>query len=93
MNDAEPDFSIVKNREDDCADGHPTPDDTLLIIEIFDSSLEYDRGVKLSLYAEANIHHYWLFNLSDRYLETYCQPCEISPNQFGYLNRQIVTSD
>lgn len=88
----EPDFSIVQNRDDDYAAAHPTPAETLLVIEVADSSLEYDRTVKLSLYAEAKIPTYWLFNVNDRTLEAYSEPAQITPGQFGYLNRQIVTS-
>ncbi|HEY9823943.1 MAG TPA: Uma2 family endonuclease [Stenomitos sp.] len=86
----EPDFSVVQNREDDYEASHPTPAETLLVIEVADSSLEYDRTVKLPLYAEAGISDYWLFNLSDHYLEVYSNPAEVTPGQFGYLNRQIV---
>lgn len=89
----EPDFSIVRNRDDDYATAHPTPEDTLLVIEVADSSLDYDRDVKLPLYAEAQIQDYWLFNLPDRYLEAYSEPFQVAPGQFGYLNRRIVTSD
>ncbi|MFQ3616012.1 MAG: Uma2 family endonuclease [Cyanobacteriota bacterium] len=88
----EPDFAIVKNRDDDYESAHPTPAETLLVMEVADSSLEYDRMVKLSLYAEASIPHYWLFNVIDRTLEAYSEPAEITPEQFGYLNRRIFTS-
>jgi Uma2 family endonuclease len=88
----EPDFAIVRNRADDYANGHPTPADTLLVIEVSDSSLEYDRDVKLPLYAEAKIQDYWLFNLPDQYLEAYSEPSQIS-GQFGYLNRRIVPAE
>jgi Uma2 family endonuclease len=53
----EPDFAIVRQRSDNYLSGHPTPDDILLVIEIADSSLDYDREVKRSLYAEAGIPH------------------------------------
>jgi Uma2 family endonuclease len=86
----EPDFSIVNNREDDYETAHPIPKETLLVIEISDSSLDYDRDVKLPLYAEGMIPHYWIFNLLDRCLEAYSEPYPITPNQFGYLNRRIV---
>ena len=89
----EPDFAIVRNRADDYATGHPTPEDTLLVIEVSDSSLDYDRDVKLPLYAEANIRDYWLFNLPDQYLEAYSEPYQIRVGQFGYLNRRIVPAD
>ncbi len=87
----EPDLAILRNREDDYESVHPTPADTLLVMEVADSSLEYDRTVKLALYAEAAIPHYWLFNVIDRTLEAYSEPAQITPGQFGYLNRQIVT--
>lgn len=86
----EPDFSIVQNRDDDYAAAHPTLEETILVMEVADSSLEYDRTVKLSLYAEAGISDYWLFNIGDRYLETYSEPAEVVPGQFGYRNRRIV---
>ncbi len=86
----EPDFAIVQNREDDYESAHPTPAETILVIEVADSSLEYDRTVKLSLYAEARIPHYWLFNVVDRILEVYTEPDQITPGQFGYLNRRII---
>lgn len=86
----EPDLAIVQNREDDYESAHPTAADTLLVIEVADSSLVYDRTVKLSLYAEASIPHYWLFNVTDRILETYSEPAQITAGQFGYLNRRII---
>lgn len=86
----EPDFAIVQNREDDYESAHPTPAEALLVMEVADSSLEYDRTVKLSLYAEASIPHYWLFNGIDRILEAYSKPAQITPGQFGYLNRRII---
>jgi Uma2 family endonuclease len=86
----EPDFAIVHNRPDDYATEHPTPEDTLLVIEVADSSLDYDREVKLPLYAEAKISDYWLFNLPDHYLEAYSGPYQIGSGQFGYLTRRIV---
>jgi len=89
----EPDFAIVRNRPDDYATKHPTPEDTLLVIEVADSSLEYDRQVKLPLYAEATISDYWLVNLPEQYLEAYSEPAQLVSGQFGYLNRRIVPKD
>lgn len=89
----EPDFAIVHNRPDDYATEHPTAADTLLVIEVADSSLGYDREVKLPLYAEAKIRDYWLFNYPDRCLEAYSEPEEIVSGRFGYLNRRIVPRD
>jgi Uma2 family endonuclease len=89
----EPDFAIVHNRADDYANEHPTPEDTLLVIEVSDSSLDYDREVKLPLYVEAKIPNYWLFNLPDQYLETYSEPAQTGTGRFGYLTRRIVPTN
>jgi Uma2 family endonuclease len=89
----EPDFAILRNRVDDYAEQHPTPEDILLVIEVADSSLSYVRDVKLPLYAEATIQDYWIFNLLDGYLEAYSEPYQIAAGCFGYLNRRIVTID
>ncbi len=70
----EPDFTILKNREDDYLSSHPTEEDILLLIEISDSSLEYDQEIKLMAYAENHIKEYWIFNLIDYQLECYSEP-------------------
>ena len=85
----EPDFAIVKNREDDYLAAHPTPSDVLLVIEVSDSSLTYDQETKLPLYAQANISEYWIFNLLESWLEAYSQPYQINPKKFGYAYRHI----
>jgi putative restriction endonuclease len=48
----EPDFALLKRRADYYASGKPTPIDVLLVIEVADASLAYDREVKGPLYAE-----------------------------------------
>ena len=85
----EPDFAIARLRADNYLSGHPTPDDLLLVIEIADSSLDYDREVKRSLYAEAGIGHYWIFNLIERCLEVYSEPFQ-NGGLFDYAVRRIV---
>jgi Uma2 family endonuclease len=85
----EPDLVIVKNREDDYLSGHPTEKDIILIIEIADSSLNYDQEVKLPLYAEAGINHYWLFNLREQHLESYSLPYQEINGNYGYSKREI----
>ncbi|MGF1576215.1 MAG: Uma2 family endonuclease [Cyanophyceae cyanobacterium] len=70
----EPDFAIIRSQPDDYLSGHPQPNDIYLVIEVADSSLAYDQGVKLELYAKAGIPEYWIFNLQDNCLEVYSQP-------------------
>jgi Uma2 family endonuclease len=70
----EPDIVIAKLREDNYEAGHPLPADIILIIEVSDSTLKFDREVKAALYAAAGINEYWIVNLIDNRLEVYRQP-------------------
>ena len=85
----EPDFAIVKYKEDDYLSHHPTVEDIILIIEIADSSIDYDQKVKLELYAEANINDYWIFNLLDYQLECYSNPYQKNSGSFSYSEQKI----
>ncbi len=51
----QPDLTILRYREDFYTGAHPTPSDVMLIIEIADSTLHYDRDTKIPLYAKAGI--------------------------------------
>jgi Uma2 family endonuclease len=86
----EPDFAILKNRDDDYLYGHPQPADVLLVMEVSDSSLDYDQDVKIPLYASSGISDYWIFNLFDNYLECYTEPYQNRQGKYGYLNKRIV---
>jgi Uma2 family endonuclease len=68
-NESEPEPDIVWVDQKDYANRHPQPSEIRLIIEIADSSLEYDRGYKLAVYAEAGIADYWIVNLIDEQIE------------------------
>lgn len=70
----EPDLSVMQWREDQYAAMHPRPEDILLLVEVADSSLDFDREIKLPLYAEAGIVEYWIMNLVDQQLEIYRGP-------------------
>jgi Uma2 family endonuclease len=86
----EPDLAIARNRDDNYLANHPTPEDILLVIEIADSSLEYDREIKLGLYAKSGITDYWIFNLIENQLEVYRHPYQKSQsNKFDYRQKQI----
>jgi Uma2 family endonuclease len=70
-----PDIAIVPGKPSDYRTQHPTT--ALLVIEIADTSLEYDRTEKMSLYAAAGIPEYWIVNLVERCVEVYREP--VSP--------------
>ena len=68
----EPDLAILRRR--DYSRAHPTPADILLVIEIAETSLAYDRGKKAALYAEAGIPEYWVADTEGEALEVYREP-------------------
>ncbi len=70
----EPDIVIARLRSDDYINSHPAPADIILVIEVADSSIKFDRDTKAALYAAAGIREYWIFNLIDDRLEIYRQP-------------------
>lgn len=72
--DPQPDLALLRPREDFYAHALPTPADVLLLIEVADSSVEYDRKVKVPLYAEADIPEVWLVVLPKGLIEVYRQP-------------------
>src|SRR5688572_805152 len=61
----QPDIALIKRRDDFYADKHPGAADILLIIEVADSSLEYDLTVKLGLYSILGIPEYWIADIQN----------------------------
>ena len=70
----EPDCLIALGPDDRYARAHPTPNDALLVIEVSDDTLQYDRRVKGRMYARAGVTHYRIVNLIDRQIEHYSGP-------------------
>jgi hypothetical protein len=63
----EPDLAILRRR--DYSEAHPTSADILLVIEVAETSLVYDRGRKAALYAEAGIPEYWVADTRGEVIE------------------------
>jgi Uma2 family endonuclease len=61
----QPDLAILRKRADRYADSHPTAADILLIVEVSDSTFEYDRNVKAELYARHGIQELWIVDVND----------------------------
>ena len=70
----EPDLAILRPRDDFYSSRAAGPNDVLLIVEVSDSSVEYDRGEKLALYARHNIPEVWLTILPERIIEAHTEP-------------------
>lgn len=85
----EPDVVIANGQPDDYLSNHPYSADILLVIEVSDSTLNYDQTGKLSLYAEYQIQDYWIANLIANQLEQYSQPYQDNQGNFGYRIKQI----
>lgn len=69
-----PDVSLLRPRPDDYGTAHPTGDDVLLIVEVSDTTLAYDRGVKLPLYARAGVPEVWVVDLGGEQVLVYREP-------------------
>lgn len=77
----QPDIAVLKYRDDFYEDALPTPADILLIIEVADSSLDYDRDVKAKLYGVAGIPQMWLFDVNTKTIMGFSQPSELGYKQ------------
>ena len=86
----EPDLAVVTLDTPTSAAGHPT--NAVLVIEVAESSLAYDRDHKGPLYAAAGIRDFWLVNLPERRLEVYRHPVP-EPRSFSawrYRDCQVL---
>ena len=70
----EPDVMLLRPREDFYRRAHPTPDDTLLIVEVANTSLAHDLGRKLPLYARTGILEVWIVNRRDDAVDVFRDP-------------------
>ena len=71
FSEPQPDLALLRYREDFYANSHPRAEDVLLIVEVADTSLQYDREVKLPLYARAGIPEVWLVDVEGQVVECY----------------------
>ena len=80
----EPDLALLRFRADEYFAGHPAPEDTLLVVEVADTTLAYDREVKAKLYAAAGIPQMLIMDLNGDCIEDLTDP---GPD--GYRRRLI----
>jgi Uma2 family endonuclease len=74
FSEPEPDIVLATPKADEYENSHPTPDEILLILEIADSTLGYDRYTKGAAYSRAGIRQYILLNVQEKTLEDYREP-------------------
>ena len=76
----QPDLSLLRWRADFYATAHSTPEDALLVAEVADTSLGYDRDIKAPLYARSGIPEVWLVDLTHKSISIYRGP---GPDAYG----------
>jgi Uma2 family endonuclease len=76
--DSEPesDVLVLKPRADDYMRANPRPADVLLLIEVSDSTLAYDRNDKRDLYAKYGISEYWVVDVNNSLIAVYYEPIQ-----------------
>jgi Uma2 family endonuclease len=85
----EPDVVAVPGHPRDYRDAHPAR--PVLVVEVAESSLRFDREHKGSLYARAGIQDYWIVNLVDRVLEVYRDPVRDPLGVYGWRYRSLTS--
>lgn len=70
----EPDLMLLRPRDDGYAQSHPGPADVLLLIEVADTSVRYDREIKLPLYAQHGVAEVWIVDLQAGLLRMHRRP-------------------
>ncbi len=83
----EPDVAVVRGELRDYRHQHPS--EAALIVEIAESSLDFDRRRKGSLYARAGVRDYWIVNLVAARLETHREPISDASAPSGWRYRVV----
>jgi Uma2 family endonuclease len=81
----QPDVTVLRPRADDYASAVPIAEDVLLVVEVADSSADYDRGTKAPLYARGGIAELWIVDLNRDHLVVYRDPTSA-----GYATTRVL---
>jgi Uma2 family endonuclease len=88
FSEPQPDIAVVRGPRERYLDAHPTPADALVVIEVSDATLTYDRGEKLKAYATAAIPEYWIVDIRHQRIDVYTEP-----DGDGYRSHAVVSRD
>ena len=86
FNEPQPDVTVLRFRDDYYGSQHPSPDDVLLIVEVADTSLRYDRDEKMPRYGAAGIPESWLVDVQAGTITVFTEP-----RVGGYGQERVVT--
>ena len=82
----QPDLVLLRRRAVPYKDADATAEDVVLLIEVADTSIRYDRTTKLRLYAEAGVPEYWIVDCTSERVEVYR-----APSATGYGEVAVIT--
>jgi Uma2 family endonuclease len=87
----EPDVLIVRGNSAEYSNRHPSATDSVLVVEVADSTLSFDRTVKQSAYARDGVQEYWILNLREKQFEVYTEPMRSSEDDslWGYRSIRL----
>jgi Uma2 family endonuclease len=85
-NEPQPDVMLLRPRADDYRASHPSAADVFLLVEVSETSLAYDRSIKLALYAKFGVPEVWIIDLPGNAVEVYREPKE-----GAYASRERLT--
>lgn len=83
----EPDLAVVRGPRQHYFHRHPGPAETIVVVEVADASLSYDRTTKYAVYAAAAVPVYWIVNLVDEAVEIHSDPL---PEERRYRTRSVA---
>ena len=75
-NEPQPEVVLIRPREGFYGTAHPAPEDVLLLIEVSETSLRFDRNVKLPIYARSGVREVWIVDLNNAVVHMFRNPSE-----------------
>ncbi len=87
-NEPEPDIAVLRKDITEYRDDAPSPEDILLLVEVSNTTLQFDRSVKAAIYARTGVPEYWVLDVNGRTLDVHRQP---APGGYGSIIRLTDT--
>jgi Uma2 family endonuclease len=87
LSEPQPDLAVIPGKPKDCKD---QPTTALLVVEVSETTLSYDRHHKASLSARAGLSDYWIVNLFDEQLEVFRNPVADSAAPLGFRYADVT---
>jgi Uma2 family endonuclease len=90
ISEPQPDLALLARREDFYEQRHPTASDTLLVIEVSEATLRYDRETKASLYARHGIPELWIFDTQGKQVCVFRKPVGPAYEEVSIVDRPTL---